>query len=230
MVDEDKRAKWIVGPYREHGSDYAYLLGYAVDTEPGSEGSRIEDPTSAANKFVAAVALEFVGPSTTVDRLRRDLRRGAWVTIDRTADGQNTYRDRVHCHPAPSTYQALLKPLPGGWTHALVLHPWATLLGIRPGKPFYVVDPDQVADLTGTGAPHERTLKHFVRALDLAIALPVLAAWANHLWDSGRDAGLIEELLAEGVRAWRVWAEEAAWARVIREGIRTRRLRVEGIA
>jgi hypothetical protein len=229
MVDEDKGAKWIVGPYREHGSDYAYLLGYAVDTEPGSEGSRIEDRTPVDREFVAAAALEFVGPSTTVDRLRRDLRRGAWVTIDRTADARYTYRDRVHCHPAPSTYQVLLKPLPGGWTHALVLHSRATLLGMHPGESFYVVDPDHVADLEGSGASRERTLMHFIRALDLAITLPVLLAWADYLWDVGQGDGLIERLPAEGVRAWRVWADEAAWAKAIRAGISTRKLPVEGI-
>lgn len=230
MVDEDKRTRWIVGPHRDFGSDYAYLLGYAVDTEPGSLGTRIEGRTAIANEFVAAVTLEFVGPSTAVDRLRRELRRGTWVTIDRAADAQYTYRDRVRCHPSPSTYQALLKPLPGGWTHALVLHPRATLPGIRLGEPFYIVDPGQVADLVGTGAPGERTLTHFIRALDLAIALPLLSAWAGHLWDASRDAGLIEPVAAEGVHAWRVWAEEGVWARVIREGIRTRRLPVEGLA
>jgi hypothetical protein len=230
MVDEDKRTRWIVGPHREFGSDYAYLLGYAVDTEPGSQGSRIEGREPGVSEFVAAVALEFVGPSTAVDRLRRDLRRGAWVTIERTADAQYAYRDRVYCHPAPSTYRALLKPLPGGWTHALVLHPRATLPGIRLGEPFYIVDPDQMANLVGTGAPRERTLTHFIRALDLAIALPLLSAWAGHLWDASRDAGLIERLPAEGVGAWRVWADEAVWARVIREGIRAGRLSVEGTA
>jgi len=136
---DDPRTRWLAGPHRETGTDWVYLLGHAVDTEPASQGGPIEDQM-AISKFTAIAALEFVGPATTVDRLRRDLRRGEWVTIDRIHDRSTwqMYRQRVCCDPAPSTYRALLKPLPGGWTHALVLHPRATLPGVRMGEWFYV--------------------------------------------------------------------------------------------
>jgi hypothetical protein len=179
---DDPRTRWVAGPHRETGTDWASLLGHAVDTEPSSQDALSEDAT-AGGKFSAIVALEFVGPATTVDRLRRDLRRGEWVTIDRVHD-RGTWqmiRERAHCDPAPSTYRALVKPLPGGWTHALILHPRATLPGIRMGESFYLVDPARIADFDATDVPFERTQEHFIRALDLAIPLPVVPAWAGYL-------------------------------------------------
>lgn len=225
---EDPRTRWLAGPHREAGTDWAYLLGHAVDTEQGSHGEPLEDPT-AVSKFTAIIALEFVGPATTVDRLRRDLRRGEWVAIDRVHDWNTwqMYRERVRCDPAPSTYRALVKPLPGGWKHAIVLHPRATLLEIRMAESFYVVDPAQVADFDGTDAPVERTLEHFIRALDLAIPLPLVPAWGAYLWNAGREAGLIDELPADGLRAWRVRPDEESWANAIRKGIHSGELTVE---
>lgn len=226
---DDPCTRWLAGPHRETGTDWAYLLGHAVDTERASQGAPAED-TAALGKATTIVALEFVGPATTVDRLRRDLRRGEWVTIDRVRDRHSwqMYRERVRCDPAPSTYRALLKPLPGGWTHVLILHPRATLPEIHMGESFYVVDPARIADFAATEVPFERTPDHFIHALDLAIPLPIVSAWARYLWNAGREADLITELPADGLSAWRVLADEDSWAKAIRKGVRSGALIVEG--
>lgn len=204
--------------------DFALLIGFALDYDerddkdiaahhdaPAGTGPVVAPRQRTDYPVRLAVALEIVGPKTSVDALRRDLRRGEWLRIRFPSERDHTLR--IRARSAASTHVGLLKPLPDGWVHGLLLHPAATLPGIVAGAPFYLIEPDHVPGVDGTApADERRTLVHFLHALDAAISAPLLAHWGAALWEAGTNAELITPLPRTwGLRAWRVTADTTAW-------------------
>ncbi len=93
--------------------------------------------------------------------------------------------------------------------HMLLLHHQAAVAQVEPNQPFYLLNDT-------AGAPYAR----FFAMLNRAVAAPMLPAWAEWLWQEGKEQGLIQSLdTAHGTYAWRVQAEDAEWLALIQQGI-----------
>jgi hypothetical protein len=217
----DTRAPYLRGASREYrGYEVAPLLAYAVETTPAE---RPEDKGAAPQRDLLArlskslvIALEFAGPKTIVDSLRRDLRRGDRLTV--VHPGRLSHEFRL---PRPASYPMFLRALPNGYTHALLLHPRATLGGMLPGHPGYLVDPASRNASPGSRPSNDRMLTHFHHALNLMLPLPLFLHWTPYLWEAGVGQGLVRPLEpAFGVTAWGIQPDAEAWHAIVRLGLR----------
>ncbi len=222
----DTHAPYLRGATREYRSyEVAPLLAYAVETtsaeRPEDEGAASQRDLLARLSKSLVVALEFAGPKTIVDSLRRDLRRGDRLAIVHSDRLSHEFR-----LPRPASYLMFLRALPNGYTHALLLHPRATLGGMLPGRPGYLVDP---ASHTASPDPHpsnDRMLTHLHHALNLMLPFPLFPHWTPYLWEAGVGQGLVRPLEPVfGVTAWGIQPDAEAWHAIVRLGLRDGALR-----
>jgi hypothetical protein len=101
--------------------------------------------------------------------------------------------------------------LPCGWADHILIHKQTSLKAMNPEQPFYLLD-----DGTWPVPPL------FYPMLNKALALPLLEAWADCLWLSGRQRNLISLLAngeGQGYAAWRVLPAAAEWQQLVQEAI-----------
>ncbi len=231
MWRDDFSTPYLAGAHREsRGTEMAPLLGYASDTDlkalPADEQAALQrDPVMRYARCIV-VALEFAGPRTIVDSIRRDLRRGDRVRV--IHPGRKSCDFRLL---RPSLYRPFLGALPNGYAHLLLLQPRATLSGILPGRPVYLIDPAGHQIPPGQMGPSERTLTHFQSALNLMLPIPLFTHWTPALWDDGIRGDLVQPLGDDetyGLSAWRLRPDPEAWHAVVRSGIRAGTLTATG--
>ena len=217
----DAHAPYLRSASREYrGYEVAPLLAYAIETAstelPEEESAAPQRDLLVRSSKSLIVALELAGPKTIVDSLRRDLRRGDRLTI--VHPGYLSHEFRLL---RPASYPMFLRALPNGYTHVLLLHPRATLGGMLPGRPGYLVDPASHDPSPDPHLPNSRMLTHFHHALNLMLPLPLFPQWTPYLWGAGVDRGLVRSLEpAFGVSAWGIQADAEAWHAIVRLGLR----------
>ncbi len=222
MWRDDFSTPYLAGAHQEsRGTEMAPLLGYAFDTDlkalPADEQAALQRDSVMRYAKSIVVALEFAGPKTIVDSIRRDLRRGDRVRV--------AHPNRKSCEfrlLRPSLYRPFLGVLPNGYAHLLLLHPRAALSGILPERPVYLIDPASHQIPMSHAAPSKRTLTHFYSALNLMLPLPLFTHWTAALWDRGIDEDLVQPLGDDetyGLSAWRLRADTDVWQAIVRAGI-----------
>jgi len=194
----------------------ASLIGFAVDSPAPLDPAL--SPTNDNDCPAAIIAVEFAGPRTTVDAIRRLLAKGALAVLC----SRFGHRQYVHkCASPHSAYRLCTASLPGGWVHALLIHPHATLPGIqdlRGQAHCYLVEPEH--------SENDRFLTHFTSVLRELTLIPVLPHWAEPLWSLGVEHGLIAPVAkAEGMRAWKILPH--SWDTIVRDAVRKHILKVE---
>jgi len=194
----------------------AVLLGFAVDRPAPVDP---DDSSSEGNmRPEAIIAVEFAGPRSTVDVIRRLFAKGARATFFL---GHGIFRN-ARCALPPSAYRFCAVPLPGGWTHALLVHPHATIPGIqelRGQAHCYLVEP-------AYPVTRDRLLTHFASVLQALTLIPVLPHWAATLWDLGVKYALIVPVrFGQGLRAWKILPH--SWDDIVGDAVRRRILRIE---
>jgi hypothetical protein len=103
------------------------------------------------------------------------------------------------------TVRARLKET--GKRQLVLIHQQATQ-GCAMDQAFYVLADDG-----------QTPLARFFHQFTLAVAVCARREWSAVLWEYGRTQHLIEPCDAHRVDAWRVEADEDAWAEVVRQGI-----------
>ena len=101
--------------------------------------------------------------------------------------------------------------LPCGWRDQILIHKQASLQAMNPEQPFYLLD-----DGTQPIPPL------FYPMLNKCLALPLLPAWAEQFWLSGREQKLITLLddgEGQGYAAWRVLPAAEEWQKILETGL-----------
>jgi hypothetical protein len=196
----------------------ATLIGAVVDRPVPLDP---KDRSTDGDRFPSAIiAVEFAAPKSTVDDIRRLVTKGAYIEFQSRYMGSRIFS----CARPPSAYRLCTATLPGGWTHALLVHPHATIPGIqelRGQAHCYLIEP-------GHSGTKERLLTHFTAVLQALTLIPVLPHWASPLWGLGVQRGLIvPTMISEGMQAWKIMPD--SWTDVVREAVRSRILSAEAI-
>jgi len=106
--------------------------------------------------------------------------------------------------------------LPCGWANHILIHKQASLKEMNPEQPFYLLD-----DGTQPIPPL------FYPMLNKCLALPLLPAWAEYLWENGRAQELItllDEGEGQGYAAWRVLPTSKEWQSVVECGLQSQKI------
>lgn len=112
---------------------------------------------------------------------------------------------RKRAGPDEATYHTIRTKLPdSGWQHMVLLHSQATTDNL-PDHDFYVLS--LTADVP---------IQLFWTQWNNALPFPAKPDWMRALWREGARAGLIHQLEAEGIHAWKVRAH-ADWTDVIQQ-------------
>lgn len=138
---------------------------------------------------------------------RKTALTGIWAAFQsndqvKVLDGEQL---RKRTSPEAATYHTLKTKLPdSGWHHLVLLHSQATTDNL-PDQDFYVLslDPDP-------------PIEQFWTQWNNAIPYPARPAWMQALWEEGHLAGLISQLDAEGIYAWKVRAHPD-WRGVVQQ-------------
>ncbi|MCB8944527.1 MAG: DUF2958 domain-containing protein [Ardenticatenaceae bacterium] len=116
----------------------------------------------------------------------------------------------------------LEKNLPCGYRELWLIHKQASFTEMTPAAPVFFV--------TNLLAENQTSLPYsdFYRMLDKALSIPLLAEWAEFLW----QAGSVERLLWEipkshcfGTRAWKVLTDADRWGEIVSNGLANGRIR-----
>jgi hypothetical protein len=147
------------------------------------------------------VYLEMVGPKGAVRANWAALagKKANWV------GAQRLYLDGMKNHIR------LDGRLPCGWHQLVLIHRQASLQEANPDEPFYLLDDGRQA-----------IPPLFYPLLNRCLALPALPAWADYLWQQGREARLILLLnRGQGQRyaAWRVLPSPDKWPAIVKAGL-----------
>ncbi|WP_420640484.1 hypothetical protein [Candidatus Leptofilum sp.] len=106
--------------------------------------------------------------------------------------------------------------LPCGWANHILIHKQASLKEMNPEQPFYLLD-----DGTQPIPPL------FYPMLNKCLALPLLPAWAEYLWENGRAHELItllDEGEGQGYAAWRTLPTSKEWQSVVECGLQSQKI------
>ena len=97
--------------------------------------------------------------------------------------------------PSDLEIQSFHRRLPSGLISSLWIPKTATAYGIEPNQPAYLISPHGTAPTTPSG---------FIPLLDRLLPFPVLAAWAEALWEFGLEAEWIIPLIGQRLHVWEV--------------------------
>jgi hypothetical protein len=182
-------------------------LGQAVETVQFTTGMRVHVPAVALDdENDDVVYLEMVGQKAAV--------RANWAALV----GKKAHwigRQRVYLEGMKKHVQIQTK-LPCGWLHTALIHRQASLQEANPEEPFYLLD--------NGGVPIPPL---FYPMLNRCLAVPLLPAWSDYLWERGRQEKLITLLNngeGQGYAAWRVLPAPAEWEKVVARGLKAGRL------
>jgi hypothetical protein len=165
-------------------------------------GMAVRVPALAVDdKQEEIVYLEMVGPKGAVRANWAALagKKANWV------GAQRLYLDGMKNHIR------LDGRLPCGWHQLALIHRQASLQEANPDEPFYLLDDGRQA-----------IPPLFYPLLNRCLALPLLPAWADYLWQQGREARLILLLnRGQGQRyaAWRVLPSPDKWPAIVKAGL-----------
>jgi hypothetical protein len=205
----------------------AWALGYAVtsiDTWPQDSDSGGRDPSKQRRdrSLRRLVAIELAGAKTSVGAVLTALHAGRAVTV-MPSSGWITRYDMITARWAPGDLAVFQAPLPGGFTHAVALHPQALPERIDPRLPAFAIAPA----LADRRAPTP-DLSQLHRVLDALLDIPVHPDWAPALLRLAAWEGLaitLSEMSDTDTRHARgLWAVELApdhdrWEQLISEGV-----------
>ncbi len=97
--------------------------------------------------------------------------------------------------PSDLEIQSFHRRLPSGFISSLWIPKTATAYGIEPNQPAYLISPHGTASTIPSG---------FIPLLDRLLPFPVLAAWAEALWEFGLETDWITPLIGHRLHAWEV--------------------------
>jgi hypothetical protein len=205
----------------------AWALGYAVtsiDTWPqdNDRGGRDSSKQRRDRSLRRFIAIELAGAKASVGAVLTALRTGRAVTVMPSA-GWITRGDMITARWAPGDIAVFQAPLPGGFTHAVALHPQALPERIDPRLPAFAIAPA----LADRRAPTP-DLSQLHRVLDALLDIPVHPDWTAPLLRLAASKELATALsnmdTDETRHARGLWAVELApdhdrWAQLISEGV-----------
>jgi hypothetical protein len=119
--------------------------------------------------------------------------------------------------PSDLEIQSFHRRLPSGLISSLWLPKRATAYGIEPNKPAYLIAPGGTVPATPSG---------FIPLLDRLLPFPILAPWAEALWQFGLEAGWISRLNGHRLQAWEVHPPRTAVQEFITTQLQARALPV----
>ena len=150
------------------------------------------------------LCLGLVGPLPAV--------RANWAGLVNGA-GENRYLDGSRLVLKGMQDHILLKrALPVGYVHWVLLHKQAAHAHLQPGQPCYLLDDGS-----------RRVPAGFYPFLDKACPAPFMPAWADYLWDAGREQSLLELVTtrrSQNYGAWLLQPDPAAWQALVADGLR----------
>jgi hypothetical protein len=182
-------------------------IGQGAETLQFVQGMRVHTPAVALDdENDDVVYLEMAGQKAAV--------RANWAALV----GKKAHwigRQRVYLEGMKKHVQIQTK-LPCGWLHTALIHRQASLHEANPEEPFYLLDDGRSA-----------LPPLFYPMLNRCLAVPLLPAWSDYLWQRGRQEKLITLLNngeGQGYAAWRVLPAPAEWEKVVARGLKAGRL------
>lgn len=97
--------------------------------------------------------------------------------------------------PSDLEIQSFHRRLPSGLISSLWIPKTATAYGIEPNQPAYLISPHATDPTIPSG---------FIPLLDRLLPFPVLASWAEALWQFGLEVEWITPLIGHRLHAWEV--------------------------
>jgi hypothetical protein len=132
--------------------------------------------------------LSLIARESSMRAIRANMSLGHEVEIDEVG---------LFSWPRPSDLeiQSFHRRLPSGLISSLWIPKTATAFGIEPNQPAYLISPHGTAHTIPSG---------FITLLDRLLPFPVLASWAEALWQFGLEADWITPLIGHRLHAWEV--------------------------
>lgn len=132
--------------------------------------------------------LSLIARESSMRAIRANMSLGHQVEIDEVG---------LLSWPRPSDLeiQSFHRRLPSGLISSLWIPKTATAYGIEPNQPAYLISPHGTASTIPSG---------FIPLLDRLLPFPVLASWAEALWEFGLEADWITPLIGHRLHAWEV--------------------------
>jgi hypothetical protein len=182
-------------------------IGQGAETLQFVQGMRVHAPAVALDdENDDVVYLEMAGQKAAV--------RANWAALV-GKKAQWIGRQRVYLEGMKKHVQIQTK-LPCGWLHTALIHRQASLQEANPEEPFYLLDDGR------TPIP-----PLFYPMLNRCLAVPLLPAWSDYLWERGRKEKLITLLNngeGQGYAAWRVLPVPVEWEAVISGGLQAKQI------
>ncbi len=123
--------------------------------------------------------------------------------------------------PSDLAIQSFHRRLPSGLISSLWIPKTAMAYGIETNKPAYLIDRGRTVSTTPSG---------FVALLDRLLPYPILAPWAEALWEFGLETEWIIPLIGHRVQAWEVHPPRTVVQDFISAQLQARALPVPGSA
>lgn len=133
-------------------------------------------------------ALSLIARESSMRAIRANMSLGHQVEIDGVG---------LLSWPRPSDLeiQSFHRRLPSGLMSSLWIPKTATAYGIEANKPAYLIAPRGTVTTTPAG---------FIPLLDRLLPFPILAPWAEALWQFGLEAGWVTPLIGHRLHAWEI--------------------------